>query len=370
MSNVIIPKLHIPRGENQMKKKVAIVTIQSLNYGNRLQNYALQKALLKRDVNVTTLLRKKEKTKFKIKLKDYLRVLRNQTKHDKFAIFDRKINWSRKPLTIKSINDDWNSQFDIFIAGSDQIWNPNFEFVDDAEYLSFAVKGKSFAYAASFGVSDLLVSDEKRSRIKALLENFALISVREQSASDIVEELIGQRPPVVLDPTMLLNKEEWESEECMPLGMKSGRKYVLLYLLGGQNEVISNVINHVGKNYEVIDVLDKGRDGKENAFGPSEFIWLVHNAQCVITDSFHGSVFSILMHTPFINVNRNLKVSDGDMGTRLDSLLNMFSMQHCKYIGANTPYEAIINTNFLSAEDILILKREEANKFIDEILRY
>lgn len=282
--------------------------------------------------------------------------------------FDRRICWSKNVLSGNQNLSGINEKYDIFVAGSDQIWNPNFSFVGDLEYLTFASKEKRFAYAASFGV-DILSSDSKECCAK-MLNDMNLISVREKSGAAIVEELTNKKVQVVVDPTMLLKKEEWEKVEKAPNINKINGKYILLYFLGGTSVAVKDILKNIGENCEVINIMDQDSNGNELPVGPAEFVWLIHHAECVITDSFHGSVFSILMHTPFINVERELNKADGDMNTRLESLLEMFSLERCRYVGEKTDYKQILEMDFEDVDKELNRQREMAEKFLDKILNF
>lgn len=342
------------------RRKAAIVTIQSKNYGNRLQNYALQQTLKKMGFDVTTLTRIPNKTKFKRRLKDLIHALRNKTKHEKFENFNLNIKWSKAVLFEGDKENDWEDIYDYYIAGSDQIWNPNFDFVGDYEYLSFADENKSISYAASFGVD--MIPKEKEQHIKNLLQGFKSISVREESAVEIVKRISGRDAQLVLDPVMLLSKEEWQRVETKPNISKVNKKYIMKYFLGGESKAVDDVIDKVGSGYEIIDIAPSSR-GAEMPIGPAEFLWLIRNATFVITDSFHGSILSILFHTPFINITRNFNKKDGNMNTRIESVLKLYSLEYCKYNGEETRYSEILNTDFSRCDDIL-------NKMMKHSLSY
>ena len=178
-------------------------------------------------------------------------------------------------------------------------------------------KGKKFAYAASFGVSEIT---ENREHTAELLSQISRISVREDAAADIVEGLIGVRPQVVLDPTMLLKPDDWAAVAAKPKMDVPAGGYILKYVLG-QNVPDDKALAAAGETgCAIIDLKDEGLP-----VGPSEFVWLIAHAKFVCTDSFHASVFSVLSHTPFAIFER--VSANKDMSSRFDTLCATFGLE-------------------------------------------
>ena len=159
-------------------EKVAIVTIESFNYGNRLQNYALQEVLKSMGYVVRTVHRIYEPKTVKIYVK---RMVQNvlQTKAAKFRKFDKKIEFSNVVLKRDEYPIGLEDRFNYFIVGSDQVWNPHYDFVaGKCDFLTFARNNQKISYAASFGVNE--IPYERKFEFAEYLKNFKAISVREK----------------------------------------------------------------------------------------------------------------------------------------------------------------------------------------------
>ncbi len=298
-------------------RKVGIITIISYNYGNRLQNYALSKVLSDMGYVVSTVPTKKN---YRIKkniswlLKPLLR------KPNNWECFERKIPYANKTYDKLNI-----SKYDFFIAGSDQIWNPYFRSNSKREFLFFAKPEQRISYAASIGISDY--PEDKAVEYGAELQKFKAISVRESSAVDIVKRISGRASEVVVDPVLLLSRNEWDS--VIGEGEYSAKPYVALYFLGKMNNPCIEVLlqQAIERGLEVKNILEMNKESR-GSVGPIEFVNTIRNSRFVITDSFHATVFSILYHRPFINVNRSEDRNAGDMSSRLVTLLSQFEMEN------------------------------------------
>ena len=219
-----------------MKKAGIITIIDNNNCGNRLQNYALQEVLKKYLDEVYTL---KNETFFNWNPKYYKGLLRFIKKRIKYFIkgnrvfkeFNKRIQFSNRYVTIKSKNI--SKQYDYFVAGSDQIWKPTRKRLSKIDLLGFAEPQKRISYAASFGLSKI---DEKYYKtLQEELPKFKAISIREEAGTQIIREATGiENVSVVLDPTLLLNKNTWESVERKPTNFNE-TKYIFTYFLGDEN---------------------------------------------------------------------------------------------------------------------------------------
>ncbi|MCI2047544.1 MAG: polysaccharide pyruvyl transferase family protein [Faecalibacterium sp.] len=196
-----------------------------------------------------------------------------------------------------------NGQYDVFIAGSDQIWNPDIQHGDYAYFLDFVDEPtQKCSYASSFG-TDTLAGDY-RDTCAALLHGYRVLTVREESGADLVEQLTGIRPPVVLDPTMLLARETWES--LLPPA-KGKTKYIFVYQMahsGMLARLAKAVRARAGGRIDFVPFPIGGACAAHCHLGLSPLEWArrIHDAEFVLTDSFHGLVFSILFHRPFYYV--------------------------------------------------------------------
>lgn len=342
--------------------KVEIITIISSNYGNRLQNYALQEYLKKLGIEVCTSRAVPQNLLVLRKIRNILVKFRRKSDGELFAYFDTKIQW--KKTNGFSNNDD--ETIDYYIAGSDQIWNPMFKFNTDREFLTFTKKEKRIAYAASIGIDTL--PEEIKERYKNNISAFSHVSVREDAASKIIEELTGMKVPVVIDPTMLLTVEEWEKVSRYSIH-KTKQPYIVKYFLGTHNPEYDAFISNYAKkhSYKVIDITNH-QDRGITGIGPAEFIYLFMNCKAAFVDSFHGTVFSILFHKPFLSFSRPSEEGNGDMNSRFDTLLNMFDLKNRYIISPENCVEIDTSIDYSRVDKILQQKRSEADIFLKSAL--
>ena len=200
--------------------------------------------------------------------------------------------------------DDLNSIFDVFVCGSDQIWsplnyNPRFflDYVNDTN--------RMLSYAPSIGVSS--IEDVKlKEEIMRLTRRFKYLSVREKTGAKILRSF-GEHPVVTVDPTLLLNENSWKkytSDLC------SGERYLLLYLLRYNKKNIDiayKLARCLDLNLKIIPVVNGVYNMEAtliNGVGTDDFLSLIKNAAFVCTDSFHGSIFSLIFKKQFITFDR------------------------------------------------------------------
>ena len=159
--------------------------------------------------------------------------------------------------------------------------------------------------------------------IRIGLDKFKAISVREDTAADIVEKYTGTRPVVLMDPTLCLSSNAWSKLETLP-DCNFSKPYLLLYFLGEISSERKEKIRQFAEenNLNIINLLDEKLYDK---LSPSDFIFLIHHARFVITDSFHGAVFSIIFKRHFLVFNREDGLSK--MNSRIETLLNKFDFQ-------------------------------------------
>lgn len=342
-------------------KKIGIYTLNSNdNYGNKLQNYALKKSIEKYGYNVETIWFEEEYSLIKTIIKEILfhnKKYHRQTKFEKFT---------RKYLNRKIFNGDSN-YYDYFVVGSDQVWNYNFKGVKNKlskYFLKFSPMKKNIAYAASIGVDT--IDDKFREKFIDGMKNIKNISVREDQAAIALKDGITDKEiEVVLDPTMLLTKEEWEKIMKKPKQIKN-KKYILNYFLGEQSIEKKSVIEKIAQenDCEIINILDK--NDPYYTCDPSEFLYLEKNAFLICTDSFHSSVFSIIFDRPFVVFYRE---QDGvkSMGSRIDTLISKFCLENRVYNGKKITKENLSH-NYSKAYKILEKEKEKSLKFIEKSL--
>lgn len=346
---------------------LAIITLNgNINYGNRLQNYALQIFLQKYKNDVKTIWYE-EKTNFelsyKINLKTIIKFIINKNdyrkKIKKYYIVDKIRLYNIKKFSDKYINikyiikdlDRLDNEYDYFIVGSDQVWNPNFWLKkynhDNVRFLKFVSKEKRIAYAASIAIPE--IPKDKKQFFYDSLNEMKAISMREKAGADLVKKLTGREVPVVVDPTILLTKEEWQKLEMVP-EWYNGEKYILTYFLGNSSPIIKSIAKK--NNWKIYNLMDKNNFNLYTS-RVEEFVYLINHAQLVATDSFHASVFSILMNTPFLVVNRQEK-GMADMTSRIDTLMKLFGYQDRYLVNGkcNLSDEEILHMDFSNVKDI------------------
>lgn len=370
-------------------KKVAIITLNGyFNYGNRLQNYALQEVIKELGYDVETILHhetpkllKEKKIKRNARRIYNLRTLtipqikkkiQNRFKEKNIITLrqERIVEFknftenyiSETPFIISSHNlpDNLAEQYDFFVVGSDQIWNPNYQYHEDVtpaiEYITFAPKEKRLSYAASFGVSS--IPQKYLQRVKQGLEGMSSILVRERAGVDLVKDLTGRDAELVLDPTMLLTKDKWLSI-AEANNYKPKKKYILTYFLGELSSETLKYIQQVSNlhNLEIIHLEDISNLELYKA-NPSHFIDFINSATIFLTDSFHGVVFSILLETPFVVFKR--KENGPSMYSRIETLLKTFELKSRQVddIDFNSTY--LLNMDFENIRQTLSVEREKS----------
>lgn len=301
-----------------MKEKILLVTLEGLiNFGNRLQHYALQTAIEKCGFQVNSLMVKRQpvvsiKTKLKRMIKKTFAFFGNkkmiyslskEDRAERFIDFNNKHIHNAIHISVDQVRCFNWEEYAFAVTGSDQVWhNWHTDAIPNElsyYYLEFVEKKKRISYAPSFGFTSFPEEDLESHR-RGLSEMQAL-SCREKEGCELIEQLTGRKAKNVLDPTLLLTVSDWTSIEEQPSFIMPNQ-YVLLVFLGeityDYQEEISRIATERGLETLNINNL---LDSKYFAVSPEEFIWLVRHAEVVCTDSFHASVFSIIFE-------RNLRV--------------------------------------------------------------
>ena len=356
-------------------KRVGIVTITGGdNYGNKLQHYAVLRSIEKIGYEPITI---KDSTvkgfadvaypiPFHAKISmDYIKavinsrmqykynkknesdgflkcILRERKNHDvyvklkeerkrRFDAFaeqclpygELEVNVSRK------VDEAKVNQFHAFVCGSDQVWNPRYQDVSPMRFLTFAPKEKRIALSPSFGVAE--IPETRRDIYKKMLQEFAYLSVREESGARIVLELTGREVPVLIDPTLSMSAEEWDAIAKKPEHVPE-RAFLLTYFLGNKDKKCEKTICDLAKkrNLIIVDLAELAKS-EYYLYDPAEFVWLIKHASYVCTDSFHGTVFSIIYHKEFSVFFRNESGFSRD--NRVITLLKKLELQDALWNG-------------------------------------
>lgn len=338
-----------------MKKKIGIVTLHfSINYGAVLQCAALVKTLqeLGNEVEVIDYVpsyleqywnawksplnecRKQKiycgrniiKTFWKLS-KIYWKVMwdnRNyferRKKKQEFLQFTRdNLNIGNQHFNTLEQLKSAQLPYDCLITGSDQVWNPNFtkNKFDEVYFLRFGDRKQTrLAYAASAGVSG---DTEFYMQMKNMVSKLDAISVREKSLALELKRVGIENVVPVIDPTLFLTGDDWEKYEK---STNVKEKYLLVYCLA-QHKEFEEIVEKIHKeiNLKIVDISPKKLNVSDcckydKVCGPSQFLWYIHHADFIFTNSFHGTVFSILYKKQFITL------ADAKTGNRMKDLLN------------------------------------------------
>ena len=281
-------------------------------------------------------------------------------RHACFENFDSKfIQYYSDDISLKHIPKGLTKDFDAFIAGSDQVWNPNSDDVDDINFLTFANNAQKFSYAASLAVD--FIPKEKEEEFRRRLMGYQSISLRENNLEEKIRELSKAKVCTVLDPTLLVSPEDWIRYECKPKWYM-GQKYILKYFLGDEDDDrLIRIANE--KKLMIIDIMDKKSESYIS--GPSEFIYLIHNADYIVTDSYHGIIFSLLFKKKFALVQRKDLISS--MSSRFNTLFQCLDIPF-EY----TSIEALVNNRSLdyngTVYDNLQMEKEKSLQYLKDIV--
>jgi len=218
--------------------------------------------------------------------------------------------------------------YDIYITGSDQLWSPRHCNGDTAFMLSFAPDDATkISYAASFGSNE--IPAEIKPLFEKYLSRYKAISVRENSGRDLVKELIGREASVVLDPTLLLNAEQW-NEIAVPQRLVK-RKYILCYFLNYSFNAfpyVDDLAEYIRRQtgFEIVRVARpphriqlRNIEYKIGA-SPQEFLALVRDAEIVLTTSFHGTAFAVNYGRPVFTIVKRRDAGDSRQVSLMSNL--------------------------------------------------
>lgn len=371
--------------------KCAILTINVgiMNYGNRLQNFALQSALEKLGCKVETINYHPTYPNMIKPSNDrnlvywIIKVLKG-IKHRFIWLFERNnkriksqkfncfvndyINWSQKEYDINSDLVSLGQQYDYFICGSDQVWNPYWEGTNPIYYMDFAPKRKRITYAVSFGVDN--IPDNMKKYMSQKISDIDFLACREDVGIDLNRYLTGKEAVQVIDPVFLLSKEEWEKLMKAPAKRVTGKKYILVYFLGQISKKQRQILKKI-KADENLDIIYLDRFSRNSYYAePREFLYFVRNAEMVVTDSFHGIAFSIIFHKRIMYWNRSLDNGENqDMSSRLTSIFKLFG-----YINNSdelkVPYKLFDYPNVENIEKKIEEERKKGYSYLKEAIEY
>lgn len=253
---------------------------------------------------------------------------------------------------------------DLYISGSDQIWNVRARDSSPAYFYDFLpASAKRISYAASFGPLKIDWSKYDSVLYSQLLDKYSEISVREQGSADNIVKLTGKNPKILPDPTLLLSKEMWNN--IASTEVKEAKPYILLYALEPTKTQLK-LVRLISENYglEVIALRYNNKNDWFNTFehrydaGPREFISYILNAELIVTTSFHGTAFSINFEKPFW-------VIDGLNDARIGAILKACNLE-CQNLNPNDMPPCKHDIDFSMAREYLAVCRKQAGDFMSQ----
>ena len=359
--------------------KAGIITFHSAyNYGAVLQAFALQE-YVNRNFVETKILDYHNKD---IDASYQNPQLRNFLINPKNAVFKtfQSILYRGKKIKIDQFRNKYflltkrynidniveaKEEADVFITGSDQVWNYLIVNEDSTYYLDFVSEKITCSYAASFGVSE--IPKEYQAFYKQNLKKIDFISVREKKGVELVDSLIGQIAEVMPDPTLLINQEIWESLSIIP---KQKKKYILVYKITKADKLLKfakMLSKKTGLPIVYIpNDLKSGSIGQlKTNVGPEEWLGYIKHAEYIVTNSFHGTVFAILFNKKFFSEVCG-KVNPST--SRLQTILEMFGLEH-RTIDQYTDRILDEELNAEKINHVLASQRSCAHEFFEKVFK-
>lgn len=366
------------------------------NYGTKLQAYAVQTKIesLGYEVEVINFLRKSDlrpnKLFYRYFSKEFIKNKLNQRKQDTISIEEVAIGLKKRMDAINSFDKSHyqttslikgfsglrkkSENYSAVVCGSDQIWLPS-NVYNPTVTLEFAREGcKKIAFAPSFGVSE--IPNKSRKEYVKFLKNMDSISVREESGKWLIKDLIGEDVDVVLDPTLTIDQSVWYDLASTGKEIIT-EPYIFCYFLGTniehrkQVEIIAKQkklkIVTLPHFIEFNEYDEKYADYKLYDVTPCDFLKLIKNAECICTDSFHASVFSILFEKTFFTFERFNSKDHMSTNSRIYSLLSQLGLEDRLVKGVSDDLK--YNINFEEPFDKLEKLRNKTDTYLQEAFK-
>lgn len=350
--------------------KIGILTQHFLlNYGGIIQNFALQRVLMKLGHAPLTFEHDTcySRTRWLLRTVKHILRMRSFRNLPVYPIYKGRIgnkNFIKfvlrniRSVPVKDFVPSLTAQYgiDAYVVGSDQVWRPAFNLGPRLGnmFLDFADdKVKKFSYAASFGCKEWEYTKEQEKACSKLARRFDAISVREASAVDLCKNHFGVDASLVLDPTLLLNKEDYE-KVCNNIPKKEKHIFVYSLVVG---ESVMNVASKVSEAKDLPIVVKEagGKVKKEDSI--EDWFAEFRDAEYVVTDSFHGMVFSIIFNKPFYIV---MNPSGGN--DRYISLLSQLGLMD--RIIKDNQISSLESINWDGVNQKLAVLRQESMNFL------
>lgn len=324
----------------EKKKSVGIITMHRvLNCGSAIQAYALQKIIQNMGFDVEIIDYKFPNTYHKklskiANIRGYIKEIygfflniRNRVNFRRF--YKKFFNLSECHYNSKEELSLSKPHYDIYLSGSDQVWNPKSIALDTSFMLSWVEHGKKVAYSGSFATTH--IPDEYKDAYSKALAQYDSLSVREESSLSLIKELSGKNAEFVLDPALLLDLNDW-NDVIQDADVHVEGEYILIYLLGYSFNIYPwayNLISYLESKYKKqVVVLAMSRtylyrlNNKYivHKINPQNFLSLIANASLVVTDSFHATAMSINFQVPFYSLIKDKTSKDNRVYSLLLSM--------------------------------------------------
>ena len=346
--------------------RIAQLTLDGYeNYGQVLQRYALQRVLKRFTNQVEAVWHQTGKDFLPYDLEKNGFLVGNLRKVSFESIRQNKIKEFNDANICTRFNlpylEDIADEYDFFVVGSDQVWNPIKYF--RGRFLEFAPREKRIAYAASIAVPELPHNIVGYYREKIL--EMPYVSIREKDGADLVEKITGKRPLIVLDPVFLLKADEWRTIAKPPRWLRKkiyGNGYLLNYFFNGKPpEEVRTLAADL--NLPVVNLLDL--DNFDHYItGVEEFLYLVDHAKLIFTQSFHGAAFAIIFKRPFIVCRTENEIAGF---SRMTSLLELFALSdRATEADLKIKVENPLEIDFARFNEALPIERARAFRFLSE----
>lgn len=267
---------------------------------------------------------------------------------------------------------DGRVEVDCIITGSDQVWNPRLVgcYLDAYLLQTFSENYSKFSYGASFGVKN--IPENLVSQYQKALSKFQMISVREESGASIVKDLIGRDATVVLDPTLLLQVNDYD--EVSSARLVKG-KYMCIYSVG-DDPVLRKTAQSLARKKKMKFVyiqngrmgLWGGRPSDWRVTSPDRFLSLIRYSECVVTNSFHGTIFSVLYQKPFVT----LVSSTSKVLSRFETLLKRIGLEKQLLIYESKSIDiddATLDWDIVPVKKRIISLQKDSLEFLSSILQ-
>lgn len=354
-----------------MKKKVAIITkYSSHNFGAMLQAYALQQTIMSMNVECIIVDYDRKSPLKKVSWRSVSGILNNIYgniyKKELNQAFEKFENFINEKFVTSMRYEDYgrleksSPKADVYITGSDQVWNPLK--IEDSYFLRFVPEDTIRAsYAASMGIS--YIPEGSKRLLKEYLEDIDYISVREHSAQELIKENMNMDAKVHIDPVLLLEKEQWKKLMVLP---RKRKPYILCYILYRPkwlNDWIKKL--HQATGLEIVAVTsDAYRNIYHNSMvrdaGPLEMLGLIHDAEFVVSSSFHGVALSIVMEKPFY------AVVNPDAPSRIENLLKTVGLE--ERIIRQGSKTNILGIQYENAKNIIQKEKGRSIDYLSDII--